>query len=162
MSGVGRLSEDPVTNLRYHFVVTAALITRICAAGGMPMEEAYSLSDFYIQKMDRCRSETEIILLHDQMAMDYTGRMMARKKNTASSRPVIDTIDYVYAHLLERITVEDLARAVNISPTYLSRVFKNEMGVSISDYIRRRKIEAAENFLRYSDWSLVEIANKLS
>ena len=28
MEGVGKLSDNPVTNLRYHFVVTAAMLTR--------------------------------------------------------------------------------------------------------------------------------------
>ena len=41
MEGVGQLSEDPVTNLRYHFVVTAAMLTRFCMEGGMAMEEAF-------------------------------------------------------------------------------------------------------------------------
>ena len=49
LEGAGRLSENPVTNLRYHFVVTAAMLTRFCMEGGMPMEEAFSLSDEYIR-----------------------------------------------------------------------------------------------------------------
>ena len=40
MEGVGRLSDNPITNLRYHFVVTAAMLTRFCMEGGMAMEEA--------------------------------------------------------------------------------------------------------------------------
>lgn len=50
MEGVGRLSDNPVTNLRYHFVVTAAMLTRFCMEGGMPMEEAFRLSDEYIRQ----------------------------------------------------------------------------------------------------------------
>ena len=62
--GVGRLSENPVTNMRYHFVVTAALITRFCMEGGMPVEEAFGLSDAYIQKMDRDRKSTRLNSSH--------------------------------------------------------------------------------------------------
>ena len=32
--GVGQLSRDPVTNLKYHFVITAALLARTCIEGG--------------------------------------------------------------------------------------------------------------------------------
>ena len=52
MEGAGRLSDNPVTNLKYHFVVTAAMLTRFCMEGGMAMEEAFSLSDEYIRRMD--------------------------------------------------------------------------------------------------------------
>ena len=162
MEGAGVLSEDPVTNLKYHFVVTAAMVTRFCMEGGMPMEEAFGLSDSYIRRMDRCTSMAEIVLLHDQMALDYTGRMRARKKYAAASKQVSEAIDYIYAHISERITLNDLARAVCVSPTYLSRIFKQEIGVSVSDYIRQRKIDMAKNLLRFSDYELSEIANMLS
>ena len=162
MSGKGALSDDPVTNLKYHFVVTASLITRFCVEGGMPLEESFGLSDFYIKKMDRCRTGADVILLHDQMAMDFTARMMALNKHASASKQVADAIDYIYAHMLERITVEDLARAINISPTYLSRIFKQEVGVSLSDYVRQKKTDVAKNLLRFTDYTLVEIANKLS
>ena len=33
--GVGVLSTNPVTNLKYHFVITTAMITRLCKQKGM-------------------------------------------------------------------------------------------------------------------------------
>ena len=96
MEGVGQLSEDPVTNLRYHFVVTAAMLTRFCMEGGMAMEEAFGLSDEYIRRMDCCNNMAEIVYVHDQMALDYVCRMRNLKKRIASSRQVAEAIDYIY------------------------------------------------------------------
>lgn len=162
MEGCGLLSENPITNLRYHFVVTAALITRFCTEGGMAMEEAFCLSDAYIQKMDHSSNASEIVLLHDQMALDFAGRMRRLKKNAASSKQVADAIDYIYVHIAERVTVNDLAENLGVSPTYLSRIFKQETGVAVSEYIRQRKIDMAKNLLRFSDYDLAEIAYMLS
>ena len=162
LDGAGKLSDDPLMNLRYHFVVTAAMITRFCMEGGMAMEEAFDLSDAYIQKMDRCTNLAEIVMLHDQMSLDYAGRMRLLKKHAASSKQVAEAIDYIYVHIMDRITVNDLASAVCISPTYLSRIFKQETGVSVSEYIRQRKIDLAKNLLRFSNRDLVDIANMLS
>jgi len=39
--GMGILSKNPLTNLKYHFVVTVALVTRYCIDGGMETEQAY-------------------------------------------------------------------------------------------------------------------------
>ena len=47
--GVGVLSKDPITNLKYHFVITTAMITRLCRQRGMELEQAFRMSDFYIQ-----------------------------------------------------------------------------------------------------------------
>lgn len=49
-----------------------------------------------------------------------------------------------------------------MSSSYLSRLFKKETGDSVSAYIRKQKIEKARNLLRYSDYSVIEIANRLS
>ena len=40
MKGVGTLSKDPLTNLKYHFVVATAIITRLCMQEGMEVEQA--------------------------------------------------------------------------------------------------------------------------
>ena len=162
MEGAGKLSDNPVTNLRYHFVVTAAMITRFCMEGGMPLEEAFGLSDEYIRRMDCCTNMAEIVYVHDQMALDFVCRMRHLRKNIASSKQVAQAIDYIYVHIMDRITVNELAEAINISPTHLSRIFKQETGISVSEYIRQRKIDMAKNLLRFSNYDFVEIAVMLS
>lgn len=79
LEGTGVLSRNPVTNLKYHFVVTAAMLTRYCIDGGMEAEQAYRLSDFYILKMDSCTSLRQIADLHHTMAKDFTGKMILQK-----------------------------------------------------------------------------------
>ena len=58
--GVGTLSKDPIMNLKYHFVVTAALISRICTENGMEMELSFRLSDYYIGKLDLISDKNDI------------------------------------------------------------------------------------------------------
>lgn len=69
---------------------------------------------------------------------------------------------YIYTHIKERITITTLAEYTDLSESYLSRVFKQNLGISISDYIREKKIEKATHLLRYSDKPIVDIANYLS
>ena len=58
--------------------------------------------------------------------------------------------------------VQVLSEYTGLSASYLSRLFKKELGISISDYILEKKIEKSENLLKYSDYSLVDIANYLA
>ena len=113
--GMGILSKNPLTNLKYHFVITVALVTRYCIDGGMETEQAYRLSDFYILHMDSCTSIKEISQLHDVMALDFTGKMRLLQKNAALSKPIAQCIDYIYAHISSRITVEELAEYTSLS-----------------------------------------------
>ena len=54
--GVGTLSRNSITNLKYHFVITTAMITRLCKQKGMELEQAFRMSDFYIQRLDDIHS----------------------------------------------------------------------------------------------------------
>lgn len=162
LDGTGILSRNELTNIKYHFVVTAAMLTRYCIDGGLEPEQAYRLSDFYILKMDSCTTVRQVADLHHTMAKDYTGKMILQAKNSILSKPVMQCVDYIYSHIKERITITTLAEYTGLSESYLSRVFKQNLGISISDYIREKKIEKATHLLRYSDQPVVDIANYLS
>ncbi|MDE5824573.1 MAG: AraC family transcriptional regulator [Lachnospiraceae bacterium] len=160
--GVGTLSRDAVTNLKYHFVITTAFVTRLCIGAGMELEQAFRLSDFYILKLDNLHTCQAVIDLHDHMVLDFTGKMRIMTRSSGMSRPITLCVDYIYAHIKERITIEDLAEYTELSASYLSRLFKKETGVSVSDYVREKKIEKAQHLLKFCDYGLVEIANYLS
>lgn len=113
--GVGILSHDPVTNLKYHFVVTTAFVTRLCIESGMETEQAFRLSDFYILKLDNLHTCEAVIDLHDHMVLDYTGKMRILTRSPGMSKPVTICIDYIYAHIKERIMIEDLAKYTQLS-----------------------------------------------
>ena len=161
-TGLGTLSKNPLQNIKYHFTITTAMVARYCIEGGMEMAEAYSLSDFYISKADEMTQATGISDLHPIMCQDYAKRMKNLRKNKVCSLHVANCLDYIYDHLHTRITVQELANRLNINASYLSRLFKKEVGTSISDYILSKKIETARNMLIYSTYTSAEIATILA
>ena len=160
--GLGQLSDNPLRNIRYHFIITVAMIARYCIEGGMEHEAASRLSDFYIQQADQCTAIDQISRLHSIMTIDYTKRMNSLKMNKIFSKPIVKCIDYIYKNLNIRTTVAMLAKYTDLHPNYLSKLFKKETGLSISMYIQKRKIETAQNMLKYSDYSPSQIASILA
>lgn len=160
--GMGVLSNNALQNLRYHFVIGVAMITRYCVHAGMEQEKAYSLSDFYILKMDKCQTLEEIAELHDVMCIDICKQMNVLRNSQILSKPIVLCIDYIYSHIHNRITVSELAEHLNLSESYLSKLFHKEMGLPISQYILNLKIEKAKNLLQYSEYTIIDIANYLS
>ena len=138
------------------------MITRLCKQKGMELEQAFRMSDFYIQRLDDIHTVQGVRSLHDEMVLDYTEKMRRICRSDTNSRHISVCKEYIYSHLKERITIEDLADELGVSASYLSRLFKKETGDSVSAYIRRQKIEMAKNLLRYSDYSMIDIANRLS
>lgn len=162
IEGLGKLSDQPLQNLKYHLVITIAMIARSCIEGGMDVSDAYALSDLYIQNTDRCKTFSEIGDLHQTACLDYAGRMRLLRKRRIHTGHIAKCIDYIYEHLHTRITASQLAEHTGLDASYLSRLFKKEIGITISDYIRFHKIETAKNMLVYSDYGSAQIASILA
>ncbi len=164
-SGItGCLSDDPVRDKKYLFVASVTLATRFAIEGGIEAQEAYNISDSFIQRMDRLDTVEDIFELQTEMMKSFTIKVKKSKPpkkpsgNPDVSRQVWEAMDYIYYHLHERITVEDVAYAVSLSPNYLNHLFAKEKGQSIQKYISARKIDAAKNMLQYSDYSVTQIS----
>ena len=160
--GFGKLSEDPLQSLRYHLVITVAFITRYCMAGGLDAETAFNLSDLYIRRVDHCRSAGDIHTLHREVITDYAGRMHRLLHHAVYPRPILRCTEHIHTHLHTRITVDTLCAVSGLSRSYLSRLFRRETGMSIGEYITRRKLEAARKALEFSDQSIPDIAHTLA
>ena len=160
--GYGELSRDPLRNLKYHLVITISMLTRYCIQGGMPQEEAFNLSDLYIQRTDTAVSEAQIHVLHYQAIQDFTGKMRRLQDNTRYSPLVLKAMDYISIHLHSRIFLQDVADAAAVSAPHLSRLFQAEVDLSISEYIAIKKVEAAKNLLQYTEHTAASISSLLS
>lgn len=160
--GLGILSGDPLSNLKYHLTITTALVARFCISGGLSQAESYSLSDYYIRLTDEAQSPQEISDIHNEMCLHYTKRMIALQRNSVTSKSVSICINYIYEHLHTRITLETLAKTCNLSAPYLSRLFKKETGFPVSEYILMKKLETAKSMLSSSDYSIAEISASLA
>lgn len=172
-SGItGKLSDDPLRDKKYLFVASVTLSTRFAIEGGIDAMEAYNISDLYIQKMDLCRSVDEVYELQTEMITTFTNRLAEVRKESRSdntsddipgvSRQVSEAMDYIYYNLHTKLTLEDIASVAGASPNYLNSLFKKEKGITIQKYIRSRRIEAAKNMLRYSDYKETEISEILA
>ena len=68
--------------------------------------------------------------LHEEMVLDYTEKMRKICRSDTNSRHISVCKEYIYSHLKERITIEDLADELGVSASYLSRLFRKETGRS--------------------------------
>ncbi len=159
--GCGTLSRNPLQNMKYHFTISTALIARFCVGSGMTPEQAYSLSDIYINRADECTNIEDVRSVHDEMIEEYTRQMRILRSSKLYSKRILRAIEYISEHLHSRILIEDAAQALHITPAYLSRLFKSETGMAFSEYVNQRKIEEATGLLRYSDYTDLEISNLL-
>lgn len=70
-------------------------------------------------------------------------------------------MSWIEAHYHEKISMDQLAEALHLSNNYISRIFREETGGSISDYITARRIKQACRLLETTDLSVGMIADAI-
>lgn len=134
-----------------------ALICRAAIEGGMHEEDAFTLSDFYIQQLEEKDSLQAIGAIMTEVLFDFVDRVSEVLRGHYS--PAIqDSIHEIANHLYGDITLERLAECTNLSPNYLSSLFKKEVGLTISEYVQRERIEEAKRLLTLTDYPIADIA----
>ena len=71
---------------------------------------------------------------------------------------VTAAIDYIENNLADKLDLEIVANAVHYSKYHLHRTFTDTVGLTIHDYVQRRKLTEAAKLLIFSDRSIIEIA----
>ncbi len=159
--GKGMLSDSLLRNNQYHFAIGVGIIARVCIDGGMKHNIAYTLSDIYIRRGDRCREPQQLIDLTGEMMLDFVKRMAEVRKENVVSLHVRRTVDFIYKNLNRPLTLKMAAEQEHLDPSYLSKLFAKEMGIPIKAYILKAKITTARNILTFSDHSIADIADSL-
>lgn len=157
----GVLSDNDVRNAQYHFAIGLALITRYCIQAGMDAEEAYTRSDLFIRRADKLNKVIDINVLYIQAIEVFTNKMKVVQSEHITSAPVQKARRYIEKHLTDSINVENTALEIGVHPDYLSRVFKQHMGMSFTDYVKLRRVNVSKYMLLESDASCTEIATFL-
>jgi YesN/AraC family two-component response regulator len=65
---------------------------------------------------------------------------------------------FIEEHLEEKLSLEKLAKTLNLNPTYLSNTFAQEMGLPLIKYCNERRIRRAIDLMWNSNYSFSEIA----
>ncbi|CAM3989354.1 helix-turn-helix domain-containing protein [Saccharibacillus endophyticus] len=141
-------------------IVAIAICARAAIDGGVYSEIAFSLSDRYIQRLEDLSSVKEIDKLQMEAIFTFASKV-AEAREQKYTTTVTACQNYVYSNRFEKITHEDIAKAVRLSPNYLSVLFKKEVGLSVGEYIQKVKVDEAKNLIAYTATSLSEISSLL-
>ena len=157
----GRTSNDSLRQAKNIFISTTAIATRRAIAGGLDIETAYQLSDSYIQEAEKMSDQASILALNATAAIDFTSRVAEAKIPKGMPEDIYLAIQFIANHVNQNISVEEIAKHLNMDRTTLSKKFKRELGFNISSYIMRRKLEEAKSLLTYTDKTVSEISEYL-
>jgi len=94
-------------------------------------------------EISKSKPENSDIILKSVLALLLDGLQILNEENYMCNPLTVNAIEYINRHLSEAITVADIARGLNFSPSQLSHTFKKDMQISIYKYVLQRRLAAA-------------------
>ena len=157
----GMMAHDTLRQQKNLLICTATLVTRAAIRGGLNREQAFALSDMYIQKAEMMADVLGLTRLNAQMVLDFTKRVESEKAGIHHSRLVGKARDYILSHIGESVTTEALSKELSMNRTYLCKLFTEETGLTINQYVTQVKLEEARRLMDITPKSIAEIAEYL-
>ncbi|MDF2588959.1 MAG: AraC-type DNA-binding protein [Anaerocolumna sp.] len=159
--GVGKVARHYLRQLKNIFITVVTLVSRAAIDGGLSEDEAMSLSDYYIQYCEDLFDTESISALQYHMVMEFTDRVH-KTKDIAFVTPLIhEVISYIKHNLANNLDSTVIAEQIHMSRSALSTRFKKEVGINLTDFIMKERINKAKSLLKYTDKPLSEISSFL-
>ena len=157
----GAMAADALRQQKNLIICTATLVTRAAIRGGMNHEQAFALSDLYIQKAELMSDLLSLTRLNAQMVLDFTKRVEAEKAGIHNSKLIRRARDYILSHIGESVTTDALSKELGMNRTYLCKLFAEETGLTVNQYVTQVKMEEAKRLIDVTKKSFAEIAQYL-
>ena len=96
-----------------------------------------------------------------QYLYDVSGaifELLRGNESNLSRRLMNRVVEYIDTHLADDLTLTRLAQVGGFNASYLSRLFKQLMGVGVSDYILRKRMELARRLLSDTNTRIQDVA----
>jgi YesN/AraC family two-component response regulator len=133
------------------------LLRKAAENGGVHPMYIDTVSSAYAVKIETLANTPEAFEMMKDMISTYC--RLVRKHSISSYSPLVQkAITMINADLSANLTLSMIAEAHNISSGYLATVFKKEVGMTVSEYIREKRINYAEHLLLTTHMQIQTVA----
>jgi AraC family transcriptional regulator len=103
-------------------------------------------------------SLTQILVIHLLRHYLTITQTFRSERRSLTRTQLQQAIDYIHAHLERDLSLVELAKVINISPTYFATLFKGAMGISPHQYVIQQRVQRAKEMLKKTDLAIADIA----
>jgi AraC-like DNA-binding protein len=150
-------SNFDLKSIKTRVVELIVILSRATIDAGADIREVFLFNTNYIQEIDRFDSIEELSVWLTGIMNRFISYSFDFNQ-VKHSNVVYKVMEYVKANYSKKLTLDDIARHVYLSRSYLSSIFKEETGQSLFSYVNSVRVEKSRMFLLDNSISLVDIS----
>ncbi len=117
------------------------------------------LEELWQEEESEHPDRAQALALYLHLILLYLNRLELKKVSSGRQPEWLKgSLNYIEQNLKKPIELESLAANAAVSPTYFSRMFKQAIGLTVSDYLTTKRMIAAKELLKQSNETIQTIA----
>jgi two-component system response regulator YesN len=155
-----RFPNQPVKAMKNMLIVLNTLLRMAAARGKVQPFFLHHISEKFSKQIERCDSINSLHTLQDLMYDEYCD--LVNQRAITGYSPLVQTAaQHIHVYFSKPLNLKQLAGKCLVHPAHLSRQFKKETGITLTDYQNRARINQAKLLLAKSNTSIDWIAGQV-
>lgn len=139
-------NPEQIDTVKTRVVELVVIISRAAVDGGADLNVVLQQNSLFYLELLKI-TKTEEICLWSRGILE-TFMIQDINKDQKNILAIQKAAEYIQKNFRKKVTIEDIAQEVYLSPCYISRIFKQGLGYTLTEYLTRVRIEEAKTMLK--------------
>lgn len=148
---------DTVRNMKNYCIIMNTLLRKAAENGGVHPIYLDSVSSDFAKRIELLNSVVDVSSLMSDMVRSYC-RLVRKHSIRHYSPPVQKAITFIDSDLTADLSLSALARMQSVSAGYLSSLFKQETGQTLTEHVNQKRVKYAMQLLKSTKLQIQTIA----
>jgi len=134
------------------------VLSRAALEGGADINQIFGLNYKYLNEINNFRTVEDLTVWLSKILARFS-ECVFDLKDVKHADVIYKSLDYISKNYMRKISLEEVAAAVYLSPSYFSKVFKEALGTNFVTYLNKYRISVAKKLLMDNSIDIVDISN---
>lgn len=144
--------------IRARVLELVVLLSRAVLEGGADIRQIFGLNYQYLNQIQNFQTLDELTPWLSRIMERFTDYVF-NLTNVKHKDVILKSIDYIQKNYMKKLTLDEVAAKVYLSPSYFSKIFKEEMNMNFNTFLNRVRIEMSRKLLSDPSISIVDVSH---
>jgi AraC-like DNA-binding protein/ligand-binding sensor protein len=133
------------------------LLSRAAMEGGADAEQIFGLNYNYLNQVHKFKTIEDISYWLSRIMLRFTD-LVFNLQDVKHVDVIYKAVDYIKRNYMKKISLTEVANFVALSPSYFSKLFKDETNCNFNQFLNQVRIERSKTALLDNSVPLVDVA----
>ncbi|MDR3542105.1 MAG: PocR ligand-binding domain-containing protein [Desulfosporosinus sp.] len=153
------IHSEHIDTVKTRVVELVVIISRVAVEGGADLSVILEQNSLYYLELNKITKSEEICLWSKDMLETFMN-LININRDQKNLQAIQKAAEYMRENFRNKITIEDIAQVVYLSPCYVSRIFKQGLGCTLMEYLTQIRVEKAKTMLKNPKYNVMQVAEE--